>query len=64
MLVGLLGWQMPEVLTESYSVTQDFIMLSPQLGLNFILLFILLKFLASGITLGSGGVGGVFAPVW
>ncbi len=60
--VGGLGYFMPEVLSEGYSVTQVFLTdtIRPELG--FVLLFVLLKFLACGITLGSGGVGGVFAP--
>ena len=60
--VGVLGYFMPEVLSEGYSTTQVFLTdtIRPELG--FVLLFILLKFLACGITLGSGGVGGVFAP--
>lgn len=60
--VGVLGYFMPEVLSEGYSTTQVFLTdtIRPELG--FVLLFVLLKFLACGITLGSGGVGGVFAP--
>lgn len=60
--VGVLGYFMPEVLSEGYSATQVFLTdtIRPELG--FVLLFVLLKFLACGITLGSGGVGGVFAP--
>ena len=60
--VGVLGYFMPEVLSEGYSVTQAFLTdtIRPELG--FVLLFVLLKFIACGITLGSGGVGGVFAP--
>ena len=60
--VGVIGYFMPEVLSEGYSTTQVFLTdtIRPELG--FVLLFVLLKFLACGITLGSGGVGGVFAP--
>ena len=60
--VGVLGYFMPEVLSEGYSATQVFLTgtIRPELG--FLLLFVLLKFLACGMTLGSGGVGGVFAP--
>ena len=60
--VGVIGYFMPEILSEGYSTTQVFLTdtIRPELG--FVLLFILLKFIACGITLGSGGVGGVFAP--
>ena len=60
--VGVLGYFMPEVLSEGYSATQVFLTGSIRPELGFVLLFVLLKFLACGITLGSGGVGGVFAP--
>jgi len=43
-------------------VTQVFLTDTVRPELGFVLLFVLLKFLACGITLGSGGVGGVFAP--
>jgi len=62
LFVGVLGFYMPEVLSEGYSVTQSFLTDSIRPELGIILLFVLLKFLACGITLGSGGIGGVFAP--
>ena len=62
LLVGIMGWQMPEILSEGYNVTQKFLLQTPDYTLAFMLLFVVLKFLACGITLGSGGVGGVFAP--
>ena len=60
--VGIIGLFMPEVLSEGYSVTQSFLTSDIRPEIGFILLFVLLKFFACGITLGSGGVGGVFAP--
>ena len=62
LLVGTLGFFMPEVLSEGYSATQVFLTDSIRPELAFVLLFVLLKFLACGMTLGSGGIGGVFAP--
>ncbi len=62
LLVGTVGWLMPEVLAEGYSTTQDFLSGALQPTLLFVLVFVFLKFIACGITLGSGGVGGVFAP--
>ncbi|MBF0239208.1 MAG: chloride channel protein [SAR324 cluster bacterium] len=60
--VGILGYFVPDILFEGYSVTQDFLSnpIGPTLGV--VLLFTCMKFIACGITLGSGGVGGVFAP--
>ena len=60
--VGLIGFFMPEVLSEGYSTTQSFLTSNIRPEIGFVLLFILLKFLVCGITLGSGGIGGVFAP--
>ena len=62
LFVGTLGFFMPEVLSEGYSATQVFLTDSIRPELAFVLLFVLLKFLACGMTLGSGGIGGVFAP--
>jgi len=62
LIVGTLGFFMPEVLSEGYSATQVFLTDSIRPELAFVLLFVLLKFLACGMTLGSGGIGGVFAP--
>ena len=62
LFVGTLGFFMPEVLSEGYSTTQVFLTDSIRPELAFVLLFVLLKFLACGMTLGSGGIGGVFAP--
>ncbi|MBF0278146.1 MAG: chloride channel protein [SAR324 cluster bacterium] len=60
--VGVLGFLMPEVLSEGYETTQNFLINPAQQTLQFVFLFLLLKFVACGITVGSGGVGGVFAP--
>ena len=60
--VGAMGFFMPEVLSEGYEVTQSFLTNNIRPELGFVLLFVLIKFLACGITLGSGGIGGVFAP--
>ena len=60
--VGLIGFFMPEILFEGYSTTQSFLTDPIRPTLQFVLLFFLLKFIACGITIGSGGVGGVFAP--
>ena len=49
-------------MSEGYSATQVFLTDSVRPELAFVLLFVLLKFLACGMTLGSGGIGGVFAP--
>lgn len=62
LLVGLMGFAFPEVLGEGYHITQMFLNEADTLALSFVLLFVFLKFVACGVTLGSGGIGGVFAP--
>ncbi len=60
--VGVIGFVMPEILSEGYQTTQNFLINPAHQTLQFVFLFLLLKFIACGITVGSGGVGGVFAP--
>ncbi len=62
LMVGILGYIMPEILSEGYDTTQNFLTSPLRPTLGFVLLFFILKFIACGITVGSGGVGGVFAP--
>ena len=62
LLVGLLGYWFPEILAEGYVTTQAFLTAEVRPTLLFVLGFVLLKLVACGVTLGSGGVGGVFAP--
>ena len=62
LLVGMLGYQMPSVLHDGYLAIQQFLGGFSQFTLLGVGLFVLLKFAASLLTLGSGGSGGVFAP--
>ncbi len=62
LVIGLMGFYFPEVLAEGYDMTKTFLNQSELMTLEFVLLFIILKFVACGVTLGSGGIGGVFAP--
>ncbi len=60
--VGLIGLMMPMVLGEGYHAIEDMIAghFTPGIGLVFIA--VLAKILATALTLGSGGSGGIFAP--
>ncbi len=60
--VGIIGYFQPEILAESYSTTQSFLTGEHLPDLSFVLIFLALKVLACCLTLGTGGVGGVFAP--
>ncbi|MDH5752365.1 MAG: chloride channel protein, partial [Deltaproteobacteria bacterium] len=62
LLVGLAGFFMPSILHDGYLAIQGFLSGLPGASLLWVGGFILLKYLASCITLGSGGSGGVFAP--
>lgn len=60
--VGLIGLFVPQILGMGYGWIQ--LTMTPQIGwsLGFIVLLALLKVLATSLSIGSGGSGGVFAP--
>ncbi|MCH7477463.1 MAG: chloride channel protein [SAR324 cluster bacterium] len=60
--VGLIGFFEPAVLHDGYDAIQGFLAGGGGLTLAAVGGFVLLKYLASCVTLGSGGSGGVFAP--
>lgn len=61
-MVGLIGLYLPVVLGEGYHAIREMMegQFAPGLGLVF--LAVLAKILATALTLGSGGSGGIFAP--
>ena len=61
-IIGGMAYLNPSVLGEGYNITQEFLAQMDQHTVDWVLLFILLKFIACCVTLGSGGIGGVFAP--
>lgn len=60
LLLGILAFWLPEVLGVGYPVMDR--MLSTESTIGFLLLLFFAKTLATVLTLGSGGSGGVFAP--
>ncbi len=67
LLVGLVGMALPDILSSGYPIIESFTVgLSgygqSASGLWLLLALILLKVLTTGLTLGSGGCGGVFSP--
>ncbi len=60
LLVGLIAYFRPEVLGMGYGWIQKAI--DGQLGLAIMAQLVLLKIVATSLTIGSGGSGGVFAP--
>jgi len=60
--VGMLGIFLPMVLGEGYSPIRNMIegVFSP--GLGFVTLLLIAKIIATSLTLGMGGSGGIFAP--
>ncbi len=62
LLVGVLIYFFPDVKGEGYSLVKDLLGNKYSSAIFFLLVLVLLKILATSITLGSGGAGGVFAP--
>ncbi|NIP73481.1 MAG: chloride channel protein, partial [Gammaproteobacteria bacterium] len=62
LLVGVGGFFMPAILHDGYLAIQEFLSGYGTYTLLGALGFVAFKFLASCVTLGSGGSGGVFAP--
>ena len=60
LLVGVLGIALPHVLGDGHWLAND-AFASPG-GVGLLLLLVFAKMVATGITLGSGGSGGVFSP--
>jgi len=60
--VGGLGYFLPQVMGEGYHVILDALGGNMAPGLALVLLLLAGKLLATCLTLGSGGIGGVFAP--
>jgi CIC family chloride channel protein len=60
MAVGCIGIFFPQILSDGYEFIESAFTGSLNLSLMFILIF--LKIIATSLTLGSGGSGGVFAP--
>jgi CIC family chloride channel protein len=60
--VGLIGLQMPMVLGEGYHAIEKMIAGHFTGGIAIVFLAVLAKILATSLTLGSGGSGGIFAP--
>jgi CIC family chloride channel protein len=60
--VGLIGLLLPQVLGEGYHVIQEMVKGEFQAGLLFVVILVLAKILATSLTLGWGGSGGIFAP--
>ncbi len=60
MIVGAIGFFVPQVLGMGYGWTQ--LAIDGQLPLRLALMIVVLKIVATGVTIGSGGSGGVFAP--
>jgi CIC family chloride channel protein len=60
LLVGLLGWFVPQVLGVGYGFVGD--ALNGKMALQLMAMLVLLKVLASATCYGSGNAGGIFGP--
>lgn len=61
LLTGLIGFFLPEILGTSYPVIQRTLTMD-NVTIGFLLLVFFAKAIATSLTVGSGGSGGVFAP--
>lgn len=61
-LVGAIGFGLPVVLGEGYHAIDEMIAGEFSAGLAIVAAAVLAKILATALTLGSGGSGGIFAP--
>jgi len=59
-MVGVIGILLPQIMGDGYEYIEDALKGNMAFSIMFLLIF--LKILATSITLGSGGAGGVFAP--
>ncbi len=62
MAVGIIGLFLPQVLGEGYHVIREMVEGSFGGGFSMVLILMLAKILATSLTLGWGGSGGIFAP--
>src|SRR5271170_1802591 len=60
LLVGLMGWFLPEVLGVGYKYVGD--ALNGSLTLKLMVLLLVMKLIASAVSYGSGNAGGIFGP--
>jgi len=60
LLVGVMGWFLPEVLGVGYKYVGD--ALNGSLTLKLMVLLLIMKLIASAISYGSGNAGGIFGP--
>ena len=58
--IGIIGYYIPQTMSESYGILQD--ALKGNLGIGLLLLIGFGKILTTSLTIGSGGSGGVFGP--
>jgi len=61
-LVGLIGLVMPDILSTGYDSISAFAHGTHAQGLWLLVALVLAKIITTGLTLGSGGCGGVFSP--
>jgi len=59
-LVGVMGWFVPQVMGVGYSYVGD--ALNDQLALKLMVLLLALKLVATAVAYGSGNAGGIFGP--
>ncbi len=62
LIVGLIGFKLPQIYSVGYETIESVLLWKQSWPVFLLLVIVLAKMIATGVTLGSGGIGGVFAP--
>ncbi len=62
LVVGLIGYKLPQIYSVGYSAMESVLLQRVSWPIMLLVAILIAKMVATGITLGSGGIGGVFAP--
>ncbi|MCA9732155.1 MAG: chloride channel protein [Deferribacteres bacterium] len=62
LFIGLISFKVPHIRGEGYEFVQQLISGEFSAGIAAVFLIVVLKIVATSVTLGAGGAGGVFAP--
>ncbi|KAA3662311.1 MAG: chloride channel protein, partial [Calditrichaeota bacterium] len=62
LFIGLISFEVPHIRGEGYEFVQQLISGEFSAGIAMVFLIVSLKIIATSVTLGAGGAGGVFAP--
>ncbi len=62
LFVGIIGYKLPQIYSVGYGAMESVLLQRVSWPIMLLVAILLAKMIATGVTLGSGGIGGVFAP--